>query len=217
MKIQERKPALFVDMDGTLAEWKPIHIPVQVPSEKINAYIHDVLYQENYYRDLNPYKQMVDAVKSIIKDGLVDVYILSCYLPDNEMYPNASPLADKQAWLNEQFGEMLPKDHRIFVRDGEPKVENIPFALQDGDTILDDFTKNLIGWKLPGVALGAVKVVNPINDTHHSWQGCRVSWEANIEKIKEEIYYCINQTKKTARINEAAKTESFEDPDIEME
>lgn len=209
MKLQQsRKPALFVDMDGTLAEWRPINVPLQTPSYKIGDYINDVLYQKGYFKTLYPYKNMVSAIKQIIEEDCMDVYILSCVLPENEKYPNATPKDDKNKWLDEHFGERIPENHRIFVKDGEPKVDNIPFELQNGDILLDDYTHNLNSWindAPKGVKLNAIKVINPVNDTKKSWQGERISILDSPEEIKNKIYECCKIKEK---IPERTKSDS---------
>lgn len=195
--IEARNPALFVDMDGTLAEWRPIHVPLQVPSHKIQEYINHVLYQEGYYKNLYPYRNMVEMVKQIIAEGKVDVYILSCVLPHNSKYPASSPRKDKDAWLDEQFGDLIPQDHRIYVKDGEPKKSNIPFKLQDGDVLLDDYTKNLNAWveHTGEISLKAIKVLNPVNDTHGSWTGKRISIIDKADILKAAVYdsFAVNE------------------------
>lgn len=188
---RSENPALFVDMDGTLAEWKTISLPVQIPVHKIMDYIQDTLYQEHYYWNLKPYANMVQAITDIIKEGKIDVYILSCFLPEHDAYPNSHPLKDKNDWLDAQFPGLIPQNHRIFVQDGEPKVENIPFPLRHEDVLLDDFTKNLDAWvndTTQNVMLKGIKVLNGINDSHQSWKGARVSIFDVPGKIKQDIY-----------------------------
>lgn len=179
-----KKPKLFVDMDGVLAEWKPIDVPLQTPSEKIKQYINDTLYQKGYFRDLKPNKNALEAVKQIIKEGKIDVYVLSCVLPENEKYPG-TPLKDKNDWLDEYFGDLIPQAKRIFVPDGEPKPMHIPFKLEGYDTLLDDYTMNLHTWISMGT--NAIKFVNPINDTHKSFIGARVYESQSPEEIKDAI------------------------------
>lgn len=184
------KKKLFVDMDGVLAEWKNMTIPSQVPTERIKEYVNDVLYTENYYYNLQPYQNMVNAIKDIIKENKVDVYIMSCYLPDNEKYPNSHPLEDKNKWLDEYFGDLLPKENRIFVLDGEPKIDNLPehIKLNDNDVLLDDYNKNLTEWVERNPKLKGIKVLNGINDKHHSWNGKRVKILDESIDIKKDIY-----------------------------
>ena len=187
----KRKPILFVDMDGTLAEWRPIQIPLQVPSSKIQEYIHQNLYQKNYFNSLYPYKNMVKAIKQIIEDDKMDVYILSCFLPDHQDYPESSPLQDKKIWLKRQFGDLLNDDHCIFVPDGEPKIDHIPFPLQSGDILLDDYTHNLHAWiqgAPKGIELKGIKAINPVNDTNGTFKGPRISILQSADQIQNFIY-----------------------------
>lgn len=46
---------LFVDMDGTLATWKQ------------SSCFEDLL-QENYFRDLPPYQEVVDAIQLSVRE-----------------------------------------------------------------------------------------------------------------------------------------------------
>ena len=56
---------LFVDMDGTLVTWK-------------QAACFEELLQENYFRDLPPYKEVVDAINWLNSTyPEIDVHILS--------------------------------------------------------------------------------------------------------------------------------------------
>lgn len=62
---------LFVDMDGTLVTWK-------------QAACFEELLQENYFRDLPPYKEVVDAINWLNSTyPEIDVHILSAYMPEN--------------------------------------------------------------------------------------------------------------------------------------
>lgn len=192
MKINQ-KPKLFVDMDGVLAEWKPLVIPLQIPKEKIQQILDDTLYTANYFKNLHPYKNVVAAIKDIIKENRVDVYILSCYLPKDIRYPDSNPLDDKNKWLDQHFGNLIPEDHRIFVLDGEPKVENIPFDLTSNDYLLDDYTKNLNTWIQHNSDAKGIKLINPYNDTERSWKGPRITCTDSSKKIKDKLLNIIFQ------------------------
>lgn len=62
---------LFVDMDGTLVTWK-------------QAACFEELLQENYFRDLPPYKEVVDAINWLNSTyPEIDVHVLSAYMPEN--------------------------------------------------------------------------------------------------------------------------------------
>lgn len=64
----DHKAHLFIDMDGTLATWQQ------------TACFEDLL-QENYFRDLPPYQEVVDAIKILCKTRPeLDVFTLSAYI-----------------------------------------------------------------------------------------------------------------------------------------
>lgn len=77
---------LFVDMDGTLVTWKQA------------AYFEELL-QENYFRDLPPYKEVVDAINWLNSTyPEIDVHVLSAYMPENPYSVN-----EKNEWLDTIF------------------------------------------------------------------------------------------------------------------
>ena len=99
MKSTTYKPSvhLFVDMDGTLATWK-------------QAACFEDLLQENYFRDLPPYEEVVDAINwlnSIHPE--IDIHILSAYMPENPY-----SVREKNEWLD-TYLPAIPKANRIFV------------------------------------------------------------------------------------------------------
>lgn len=190
------RPALFVDMDGTLAEWKPIAIPVQIPTQKIKDYINDRLYTKDYFKTLRPYENVVNAIRNLIKEGEFEVYILSCVLPENEKYPNSHPAQDKSAWLKKYLPE-IDSFHQIFVPDGEPKVYNIPFTLTNQDALIDDYTKNLQAWEqdakhLYQAKVTGIKLQNIINDTNRTFEGARISILHDAHQIQNRIYQALD-------------------------
>ena len=148
------KTRLFVDMDGTLAVFKP--------TKKLED-----LYEPGYFRDLEPYTEVVSAIRSLIKENeYIDVYILSAYLSDSEF-----ALEEKNAWLDKYLPE-VDTDHRVFCHCGTDKKEAVPGGVLSTDRLLDDYTKNLKDWAPPGIG---IKLINGINDTHKSWRGDRIS------------------------------------------
>ena len=173
------KPKIFVDMDGTLAEWKTIEVPTQIPTDEIQKFIYDKLYQPDYFYTLKPHSNLIAAIQRIINENLADVYILSCVLPLNQNYPNSNPRNDKNKWLDLYFGHKIPYERRLFVPDGEPKIESLKrlFGIQisSEDILIDDYTKNLNDWcshvdsELNN--LRAIKCFNGINWTKGTWNG----------------------------------------------
>ena len=87
------KPRFFIDMDGTLAEWRDI---------KSNS----ELYQKGYYESLKPNNYLLEEVKNLIKEGK-DIYILSSFLSDSDY-----ALKEKNIWLNKYLPE-LPVDSHL--------------------------------------------------------------------------------------------------------
>lgn len=149
---------LFVDMDGTLAEFKTI--------EKF-----ETLYEEGYFRDLRPQQNVIDAIKEIITDKTeYEVYVISAVLEDSKY-----ALKEKKAWLKEYLPELHEKN-QIFTACGKDKREWVS-DLKDNDFLLDDYTKNLLSWsqQIEGKKGSGIKLLNGKNDTHKTWEGARVS------------------------------------------
>lgn len=64
------KQRLFVDMDGTLAEFKTVDTL-------------ETLYEKDYFINLKPNENVLGAIKQLIAENDFDVYILSAYLTDS--------------------------------------------------------------------------------------------------------------------------------------
>lgn len=152
---------IFVDMDGTLVEW-------------VNATL-DELMAPGFFLHGNPYENVVDAVRTMIREKQVNVSSLSAYLENSE-----TALAEKNSWLD---NINFPKDGRYFVPIGgavggrDAKVQFIERALgrkiNKGDILLDDFSQNLHAWEAAGGT--AVKLMNGVNGSKGTWKGARVS------------------------------------------
>ena len=159
------KRRVFIDMDGTLAEFKP------------TSKLED-LYEENYFRDLKPYNEVVNAAKELIKDPDIEVFILSAVLTDSQY-----ALKEKNEWLDQYLPE-IDKEHRVFMPCGTDKKEYVPDGIKKTDILLDDYTKNLNDWEPPAVGL---KLLNGINDTNQSWAGERVTKFWSGKELAENI------------------------------
>ena len=148
-----RKPRLFVDMDGTLCEWR------QVDTEE--------LYKEGYFERLRPQQGVIDAVNKINSDGIFDVYILTHYLGDS---PTAQ--REKAVWKD----KYLPHVNIIYVKCGSNKAEAVERIfgkkITRDDILLDDYTENLRAWKEAGGT--ALKLLNDVNNTNGTWEGLRI-------------------------------------------
>lgn len=157
---------LFVDMDGTLAEFNP--------TKKLED-----LYEEGYFKNLKPYQTVVDAIKHIILNYPdIEVYVLSAYLSDSEY-----ALKEKKEWLNKHLPE-IDVEHQLFCVCGTDKGAVVPGGIQHSDRLLDDYTHNLMLWCPPGVGL---KLLNGINDTHKTWKGARINKEQAAKELANEI------------------------------
>ena len=164
---QERgKKRLFVDMDGTLAEFKQVDTLEQ-------------LYEKGYFENLQPQMAVVEAVKLIIKDNPdIEVHILSAVLSDS---PYA--LKEKNAWLERYLPE-VDMAHRLFPPCGSDKKDVIKGGVTERDFLLDDYTLNLNAWEPPA---RGIKLLNGINHTNGSWQKAMVPWNRMPEMLAADI------------------------------
>lgn len=154
---------LFVDMDGTLAKW--------------NNVAFEQLYEEGYYRNLEPNERLLNDIKYLLQKSDYDVYVLSAYLTDSQY-----ALKEKKEWLKEHLPE-LPEEKQLFVPFGESKAEffkkNNLTPITATDLLLDDYTKNLLDWKEWGGT--GIKCLNGINHTNKTWSG-------EVYSLYEQLY-----------------------------
>lgn len=195
------KNRLFVDMDGTLAEWRNIQITINSSEETYEDILQhklqkldEVLYLPGYFRTLRPNVAVVNAIKEIIKDNNIEVFSLSCVKDDRD---EVSPLKEKNGWLDDYLPE-IDKDHRIFVPDGEDKTEYIPGGISKNDYILDDYTKNLVDWEKVSGPGNAIKLLNNVNESNGSWQGNSVSYANESKVIASTIENIVNGLEKVS-------------------
>lgn len=143
---------IFVDMDGTLAEWNNVE--------------YEQLFEKGYYAGLKP-DRVMEEVRMLAKTG-APVYILSCYLTNSEY-----ALSEKEEWLDKWLPE-IPPERRIFVPDGKNKAEYLKenySPINKEDVLVDDYTKNLTEWESYGGT--GIKYLNGINHTKGTWQGLK--------------------------------------------
>lgn len=164
LSFPQEKNRVFVDMDGTLAQFKYVAL--------------EELIRPGYYRELAPMENTVEAVKELIKRDNVEVFIMSAVLRDAHTARD-----EKNAWLDEYLPE-VDKEHRCFMYCDEVKVDHIPGGQRDTDLLIDDYTHNLDPWSPPGIG---VKLLNGINDTKGSWQGDKISFERKPLDIAERV------------------------------
>lgn len=177
--ILVNKPRLFVDMDGTLTEWRTLRFDFDKYEDKdrINHQIQSLLKTPGYFYTLKPHENIIDAIKQMITEDKVDIYILSCVLPNTE---KGSPTQEKIAWLQKYLPE-LDKSHYIFVPDGKNKVDYIPCGQMSTDYLFDDYSLNLHRWDRSGQT--AIKYLNGKNGTKGTFQGNKISYERSAEEI----------------------------------
>lgn len=159
------KQRLFVDMDGTLAEFKPVDTL-------------ETLYEKDYFLNLKPNENVLGAIKQLIAQNDIDVYILSAYLSDSHY-----ALYEKNAWLDKYLPE-LPQEKRLFVPCGTDKSVVVPGRIKHDDYLLDDYTKNLSEWEPPA---RGIKLINGINHTNGTWQGDKIQFTHSPEEISNMI------------------------------
>lgn len=165
---KEKKGRLFVDMDGTLAEWRTL----SVSSEDE---LYRILKSPYYYRTLKPYANVVEGIRRFILSARADVYIASCYITDS------TAKKQKNEWLDEFLPE-IPDSNRIFIPAGTRKADSIPGGVRETDVLMDDFTKNLLQW--PGIG---IKVINPVNHTRQTWKDGCIGYGVSPQKISDYL------------------------------
>ena len=156
---------LFVDMDGTLAEFKAVDTL-------------ETLYEKDYFLNLKPNENVLGAIKQLIADNNIDVYILSAYLSDSRY-----ALDEKNAWLDKYLPE-LQQEKRLFVPCGTDKSVVVPGHIRPNDYLLDDYTKNLSEWEPPA---RGIKLINGINHTNGTWQGDKIQFTHAPEELSRMI------------------------------
>ena len=157
---------LFVDMDGTLAEFK--HVDTL-----------ETLYEKGYFANLKPIHSVVEAIREIYAHHPdIEVHILSAYLSDS---PYA--LSEKNQWLDLHLPE-IATTHRVFCPCGTDKKSHVPGGIRPTDFLLDDYTQNLSQWEPPA---RGIKLLNGINHTKGTWQGDRIRFDSTPTDLAEKI------------------------------
>lgn len=152
---------LYVDMDGVLAEFK-------------NLSNIEMLYEKNYFANLEPLQNVVDGVKELIEQvkgkNEIEIFILSSVLKDSHY-----ARSEKNEWLDRNLPE-IDSTHRIFLDYGQDKFSVIE-EFDHNCVLLDDYTYNLQKWdEMGGIS---IKLLNPINNRNHTWQGARIEHTLN--------------------------------------
>lgn len=145
---------LFVDMDGTLAEF---------PTDR--SY-----FEKGFFKALKPHRKLVAAINGINAEKDVDVFIItSC--PRVEQNPFAG--AEKTTWAE----KYLPGVKVILLSHDEEKAQGAlrytGKAVCEDDILLDDYSTNLHSWVKAGGC--GIKALNSKNGTKGTWSGMRLN------------------------------------------
>lgn len=167
------KTRYFIDMDGVLAKFNN-----KLPSL-------DVLYEEGYFKNLEPQSNVVKTINTLFSKHPSDVFILSSVLDT----PYAK--SEKLEWLSQHIPN-IPKEQVLFCEYGKDKSLVVPGGVNKTDYLLDDYTKNLTAWIDDGG--NAIKLVNDINDTNQSFEGYRVYY--NDSSLLESIEHTVDNIQK---------------------
>lgn len=169
---------LFLDMDGTLARF-----------HDVDKTFIEAMWQQGFYVGLEPFENMVEAVRIFMKDHPeVEVYVLSAVLDTEPPFV----VHEKNAWLDRYLPE-IPMERRIFTRAGHNKTEYIG-VVGAGDYLLDDYNKNLREFEAAGAH--AIKFRNDVNHQGKGayggecgplWEGAMVSYNSSSENIVKHL------------------------------
>lgn len=135
---------VFVDMDGTIAEWG-------YPDGRISG-----KYKFGDYIDKQPINDVIAEIYNKYSNS--EEYIILVI----SAIPNTQASIEKDAWLNRYFN--IPYENRIYIRVGEDKVDIINFYLRQvlrtepaGNAILIDDRKD---WLTKAMDMG-IEVYHP--------------------------------------------------------
>lgn len=147
------KIKLFVDMDGTLAEWRL-------------ACSVEHLYLDGYFYSLKPHKELIYFLDKCINQTSIDidVFIASAYIEEKARI-------EKNMWLDKYFP--IKEKNRLFIPSNINKstyiINHLKEPISKAHVLLDDHTPNLIEWRNAGGT--AIKALNGVNRIEGKWDG----------------------------------------------
>ena len=172
------KKRLFLDMDGTLAQF-----------HDVDKTFIEAMWQEGFYVGLKPFQNMIEGVREFIKEHPeVDVYVLSAVLDTDPPFV----VDEKNAWLDRYLPE-ISAERRIFTRAGHNKADYIG-EVSARDYLVDDYNKNLREFEAAGAH--SIKFRNDINhqgkgayggEKGSLWNGPMVSFDSSSKDIAKQL------------------------------
>ena len=149
------KPTIWFDQDGTLNYFEKGIGP-------------DPTMEPGFFIGRTPIYNVVFAVQRLYRTGMFEIATAS------SVYPLEHVVPEKNKWLDMNGLEFIKE--RVNIPYDTRKSEIMRQHIKPGDIFIDDYTKNLKDViEEFGDDVLAIKLVNDINDTNHSWKGARVS------------------------------------------
>lgn len=131
-------------MDGTLSRFHD------------EALYLERMWEEDFFQNLKPFEQIVNAVNELSKRSDVEVFVLSAAIEGEPPYCQAQ----KHNWIDKYLPN-IDSEHRIFTKVGTDKTKYILNGISKDDFLCDDYNKNLDEWKQSGGT--SIKCKNNIN------------------------------------------------------
>lgn len=189
------KKRLFIDIDGTLAQFHDVE----------KTFI-EAMWTQGFYIGLKPFENLVNGIKLFVEENPgVDVYVLSAYLDTDPPFV----VTEKNEWLDIHLPE-IPKERRIFTRAGDNKADYIG-KIGPGDYLLDDYNKNLHEFAAAGGH--SIKFRNDVNhrgkgayggETGPLWGGSIISYDNTPHSIAYDLSLCVNLGKEVHSLSSPA-------------
>jgi len=131
------RPRIFVDLDGTCAEWVP----------------EGNWREKGYFLSLTPVREMTETLRLV--SDIFEIHVLSWAV---------SPTAEKEKrlWVSE-YMPFVKTDRVHIVPYGASKQKYVPGGVKQEDLLIDDYTPALFAWKAAGGR--PVKFYNGLNGT----------------------------------------------------
>lgn len=156
MVLEEKKPTLYIDVDGTLTAWR----------EKAGP---DLWMCPDYIWSCERLENVIEAVKLLIS-RYKKVKFLSASVSEKASY-------EKKKFLKDIFGA-LSEEHFIFIPYGKDKSDYVDPAM---GILLDDYSVNCLNWEEKGGL--AIKLRNNCNAKNGKWKGNSVWYLQKPESI----------------------------------